>query len=67
MKYIIHYIFNCVIRVRNAFRYKFQEVLLKAFDRNVWDKIKINRAKGNRAMKTKAIEPALFDTLRQYR
>jgi hypothetical protein len=45
MKYIIHYIFNCVIRVRNAFRYKFQEVLLKAFDRMYGIRLKINRAK----------------------
>jgi hypothetical protein len=44
MKYIIHYIFNGIIR-GNAFRYKFQEVLLKAFDRMYGIRLKINRAR----------------------
>jgi hypothetical protein len=44
MKYIIHYIFNGVIRIGGTPSDTNFKVLLKAFDRYVWDKIK-NRAK----------------------
>jgi hypothetical protein len=50
MKYIIHYIFNCIIRVRERLQIQISRSLVESLD-DVWDKIKINRAKGNRAIK----------------